>query len=60
MLYVTEIGAAYPDHIGPDGQVDDPQRMAYLKAHFTQAAKAIAAGVPLQGYFVWSLMDNFE
>jgi beta-glucosidase len=60
MLYVTENGAAYPDHIGPDGQVDDPQRMAYLKAHFTQAAKAIAAGVPLQGYFVWSLMDNFE
>jgi beta-glucosidase len=59
-LYVTENGAAYPDEIGPDGQVDDPSRVAYLKAHFAQAARAIAAGVPLKGYFVWSLMDNFE
>ena len=59
-LYVTENGAACPDRIGPDGQVDDPARVAYLKAHFTEAAKAIAAGVPLRGYFVWSLMDNFE
>jgi len=59
-LYVTENGAAYPDQIGPDGRVDDPSRVAYLKAHFTEAAKAIAAGVPLRGYFVWSLMDNFE
>ena len=59
-LYVTENGAAYPDQIGPDGRVDDPSRVAYLKAHFTEAAKAIVAGVPLRGYFVWSLMDNFE
>jgi beta-glucosidase len=59
-LYVTENGVAYPDQIGPDGQVDDPRRVAYLKAHFSQAARAIAAGVPLQGTFVWSLMDNFE
>jgi beta-glucosidase len=59
-LYVTENGAAYPDQIGPDGQVDDPSRVAYLKNHFTEAARASAAGVPLRGYFVWSLMDNFE
>jgi beta-glucosidase len=59
-LYVTENGAAYPDQIGPDGRVDDPSRVAYLKTHFTEAARAIAAGVPLRGYFVWSLMDNFE
>jgi beta-glucosidase len=59
-LYVTENGAAYPDQIGPDGEVHDPSRVAYLKAHFTEAARAIAAGVPLRGYFVWSLMDNFE
>jgi len=59
-LYVTENGAAYPDQIGSDGRVDDPARVAYLKAHFTEAARAIAAGVPLRGYFVWSLMDNFE
>lgn len=59
-IYVTENGAAYPDRVGPDGQVDDPLRIAYLKAHFQSAARAIAAGVPLRGYFVWSFMDNFE
>jgi len=59
-LYVTENGAAYPDRIGPDGRVDDPLRIAYLKEHLTAAARAIAAGVPLRGWFVWSLMDNFE
>jgi beta-glucosidase len=59
-LYVTENGAAYPDRIGPDGRVDDPLRIAYLKEHLTAAARGIAAGVPLRGWFVWSLMDNFE
>ncbi len=58
--YITENGAAYPDRMGPDGQVDDPQRVAYLQTHFEQTGRAIAAGVPLRGYFVWSLMDNFE
>jgi beta-glucosidase len=59
-LYVTENGAAYPDQIGPDGQVDDPSRVAFLREHLAAAARAIAAGVPLRGYFAWSLMDNFE
>ncbi|MGD2178959.1 MAG: GH1 family beta-glucosidase [Anaerolineae bacterium] len=59
-FFVTESGAAYPDQIGADGQVDDPSRVAYMQSHFAQAARAIAAGVPLRGYFVWSLMDNFE
>ena len=59
-LYVTENGAAYPDQNGPDGKVDDPLRVAFLKSHLGQAARAIAAGVPLRGYFAWSLMDNFE
>jgi beta-glucosidase len=58
--YVTENGAAYDDQVGADGQVDDPRRVAYLRDHFVQAARAIAEGVPLRGYFVWSLMDNFE
>ena len=58
--YVTENGAAYPDQVGADGQVDDPLRVAYLRAYFAQAARALAADVPLKGYFVWSLMDNFE
>jgi beta-glucosidase len=59
-LYVTENGAAYLDQIGPNGQVDDPLRVAFLKEHLAAAAQAIAAGVPLRGYFAWSLMDNFE
>jgi beta-glucosidase len=59
-LYVTENGAAYPDEVGPDGRVDDPLRIAYLEGHLASVAKSMAAGVPLRGYFVWSLLDNFE
>ncbi len=59
-LYVTENGAAYGDRVGDDGQVQDRLRIEYLKAHLMAAARAIAAGVPLRGYFAWSLMDNFE
>ena len=59
-LYVTENGAAYDDVVGPDDAVHDPERTAYLAAHFASAAGAISDGVPLRGYFVWSLMDNFE
>jgi len=58
--YITENGAAYDDQLGAGGQVDDPRRVAYLRDHFVQAARALADGVPLRGYFVWSLMDNFE
>ncbi len=60
VMYVTENGAAFDDVVGPDGRVRDERRRAYLEAHFAQAARAIADGAPLQGYFVWSLMDNFE
>ncbi|HVR32666.1 MAG TPA: GH1 family beta-glucosidase [Acidimicrobiia bacterium] len=59
-IYVTENGAAYRDVKADDGTVDDPDRISYLRRHFEAAADAIAAGVPLRGYFVWSLMDNFE
>jgi beta-glucosidase len=59
-MFITENGAAYPDLIAADGAVHDPERVAYLRAHFAQAQRAIADGVPLLGYFVWSLMDNFE
>ena len=59
-LYVTENGAAFADAPGPDGAVHDPRRVAYLEAHVEQAARAVAAGVPLRGYFVWSLLDNWE
>jgi beta-glucosidase len=59
-LYVTENGAAYPDQVSADDAVHDPERTAYLAAHVDACAEAVAAGVPLKGYFVWSLMDNFE
>ena len=59
-LYVTENGAAYPDVVGADGQVHDAERTAYLASHLAACADALADGVPLRGYFVWSLLDNFE
>jgi beta-glucosidase len=59
-LYVTENGAAFADVVDADGRVRDPQRVEYLDGHFRAAARAIADGVDLRGYFVWTLMDNFE
>lgn len=58
-LYITENGAAYHD-AWEQGQINDEERRRYLEEHFAVANKAIAAGVPLEGYFVWSLLDNFE
>jgi beta-glucosidase len=60
-LYVTENGAAFYDPPQPlDGRVDDPLRVHYLREHLTAALEAIRQGVDLRGYFVWSLLDNFE
>ena len=59
-IFVTENGAAFDDVVAADGTVHDSRRVDFLRAHFAQARRAIAAGVPLRGYFVWSLMDNFE
>jgi beta-glucosidase len=59
-LYVTESGAAYDDVVGPDGEVDDADRVSYLERHLAATADAIEAGAPVKGYFVWSLLDNFE
>ena len=60
-LYVTENGAAFEDP-KPDkqGRVADPQRLAYIRGHLASAKKALDAGVDLKGWYVWSLMDNFE
>ena len=58
-LLVTENGAAYDD-VFEEGHVDDPEREAYLHEHLLQAHRALEDGVPLRGYFVWSLLDNFE
>jgi beta-glucosidase len=59
-IHVTENGSAFPDAVGPDGAVHDPRRVAYLRDHLAACARASAAGVPLAGYFAWSLLDNFE
>ncbi len=59
-LYVTENGAAFDDYVDPGGRVDDRERVEFLDAHFRAAHSAIAQGVNLNGYFVWSLLDNFE
>jgi beta-glucosidase len=58
--YITENGAAYEDMINGDGGVDDPDRISYLRRHLEQALRAERDGVPLRGYFAWSLLDNFE
>jgi len=57
--YITENGGAFPD-AATDGQVHDADRTDYLATHINAVAEALAAGVPMAGYMVWSLMDNFE
>ncbi len=59
-LVVTENGAAYAAGPGPDGSVQDTRRCDYVKRHLQACLAAIDAGVPLRGYFLWSLLDNFE
>lgn len=59
-IYITENGAAFDDPDPVDGVVDDPRRVEYIKGHLAACDNAIIQGVPLKGYFVWSLMDNFE
>ncbi|MGB3830148.1 MAG: family 1 glycosylhydrolase [Ornithinimicrobium sp.] len=59
-LYVTENGAAYADHADEDGFVDDQDRIGYVRAHLGAVHEAIQQGVDVRGYFLWSLMDNFE
>ena len=60
VIYVTENGASFKDQVNADGEVDDPARLSYIKRHLEQVHKAIEAGIPVKGYFAWSLMDNFE
>ncbi|HMO57780.1 MAG TPA: GH1 family beta-glucosidase [Roseiflexaceae bacterium] len=60
LLLVTENGAAYPDQIAANGSVPDPAREQYLRSHLAATQRAIDEGARLGGYFVWSLMDNFE
>ncbi|CAM5534045.1 GH1 family beta-glucosidase [Streptomyces hirsutus] len=59
-LYITENGAAYDDKPGADGTVHDPERIAYLHGHLSAVRRAITDGADVRGYYLWSLMDNFE
>ena len=59
-IYITENGAAFPDQVDVDGQVNDAHRLSYLQRHLEMVHKAIEAGIPVDGYFYWSLLDNFE
>ena len=59
-LYITENGAAFYDPPTAEGTVQDPLRVDYLRQHLRAAREALRRGVDLRGYFVWSLLDNFE
>jgi beta-glucosidase len=59
-LMITENGAAFDDEVSADGRVHDAQRVDYLYRHLDAVGAAIDAGADVRGYFVWSLLDNFE
>ncbi|WP_309072389.1 GH1 family beta-glucosidase [Arthrobacter sp.] len=59
-LYVTENGAAYDDVVSADGDVHDAERTSFVLDHVAAVGEAIDAGADVRGYFVWSLLDNFE
>jgi beta-glucosidase len=59
-LFVHENGAAFHDEVAADGTVDDPGRLRYLATHIDAVREAVRDGVDVRGYFVWSLLDNFE
>ena len=59
-IVITENGASFSDSPGPDGRVRDARRIAYLDVHTSAVARARASGVPVDGYFLWSLLDNLE
>jgi beta-glucosidase len=59
-IYITENGYARDDEVERDGNVHDRERIEYMKQHFSVAADLIKKGLPLKGYYIWSLLDNFE
>jgi len=59
-IYITENGAAFDDQADETGYVDDQNRIAYLRDHIAAARAALAEGIDLRGYFVWTLLDNLE
>jgi beta-glucosidase len=59
-MYITENGASSTDQVAPDGHVYDSDRVMYLRNYLSQLHRGIAEGVPVKGYFLWSLLDNYE
>jgi beta-glucosidase len=59
-IYILENGAAFADRVDPDGRIRDAARISYLQSYLAAMQDAIAAGAPVKGYFIWTLLDNFE
>jgi len=59
-IYITENGCSYGDGPNSEGKINDKRRIEYYHSHLTELKRAIEDGVPCNGYFAWSLMDNFE
>ncbi len=59
-IYITENGASYEDLVQADGSIDDSERMRFYQRHLRVLRDLIREGVDVQGYFAWTLMDNFE
>ena len=60
VIQLTENGSTFEDVLTPEGRVHDAQRLSYLQRHLAALKQALDAGVPVKGYFAWSLLDNFE
>jgi beta-glucosidase len=59
-IYITENGCSYGDGPNSEGKINDKRRIEYYRSHLTELKRAIEDGAPCNGYFAWSLMDNFE
>jgi beta-glucosidase len=59
-IYLTENGSTYDDVVTPDGAIDDLERRRYLQRHLLALREIVTMGIPVKGYFAWSLLDNFE
>lgn len=59
-IYITENGASSDDKVAPDGHIYDTDRVMFLRAYLKELQQAVSEGVPVRGYFCWSLLDNYE